>query len=643
MKQTTKLSLAALLATTLLMTTGCSSFFKRNPAQAAVKPKHYIMTLHGVRGNEKSFTDFPFVVQNHLEKIDPQYDVILLTMVYKTAQLDFTPQKAAIEVNHFLDENIKTLNPDDKISVVAYSMGGQVGLAWYYDTLSDAAHKKYVMQTYNFVSLGGAFWGAEEPALLTNDVNVLKNTIKGVIQEVNNISQAVAKEYLGPMSALSLKKIQNNINQNELFPIIDKMSTIEEMKAFYDHTLIKNYTKSELSRFLDANESLRNIRNSSLRDMIRISFAELQALSIAGQTVTELRTKVMSYPTVNHTQWTSISTLVPCFKTDEGFDKPGCEGFQFRSFENINAAFAKYSFGHKRRETDSWVITPSSVVQFFHTHDNQTNYPEGKLTRKEDFYPSIGHAQFKVIFAETFHASLIPDDIYDNTVAGLGKLGKSWTSLADDVVVVRKEKCLSTELDPTTGQTKCNHAVYKYILDELADCDSLKNSCDKAQYNQIVKNFHLPDEQEKAMQDKLKSEIHGFTLEMNLRLPKGYDFNKITEENIFDYIKMDFTQNDNQDRIVKSQEASPYQIHIGRKLELGSILIKKINYTDESHLKVNFTGLITTAHPDDYHFEELQKGKTLKFKIALNGLKSREIEAVVAPFHSTFLDLNLSR
>jgi Putative serine esterase (DUF676) len=641
MKHLTKL--AACILATVIVTTGCSTFFKRTPANMAALPKHYVMTLHGVRGNEQSYGQFHELIKTHLEKVDPNYEVIPLNYTYKTAQLDYTPHKAAQEINARLDKDIPVLRPEDKISVVAYSMGGQVGVAWYYDSLRDPAHSKYPLQTVNFVSLGAAFWGAQEAGLFTNDVELMKRTLKGVIKEVNLESQRLTVKYLNQWAANKLASRQDNINTRYLFPQINKLQSIRDIKEFYDKKTIKSmYEDSAWGDWagsaLDLSGTLKSIRNSSLRDLAKISFAELEALSIAGPTVTELRTSMMGAPKNTRTKWTSISTLVQCFENDLGSEEAGCNNFQNKAFEQMNQAFVKYQFGAVRRETDNAVITPSSIAQFHYAFDYDTNYADGDLIPASAFRLSINPENHKAIFAETLHATLVTEGIYNKALSALGKLGKSWTRLADDVVIVHKDKCMTPE--------KCDHPVYRYIVDELSDCNEPNSRCDMSEYRDVVGKFlhrSSKDEPIAQIQNTLKSELHGFSLELNLRLPKGYNTKNITESNIFETaVKVDFEQNDNEDRILRTQ-TGPYKVHLGRKMEVGSILIKTVPYSDQTHFKVNFTGLITTDKNTDYNHNQLQNGLPVRFKVSLPGLKSRQIEAVVSPYHSTFVDVTLAK
>lgn len=635
--------LAACILATLLFTTGCSTFFKRTPASNAALPKHYVMTLHGVRGNEKSYGQFHELIKAHLEKVDPAYEVIPLNFTYKTAQLDYTPHKAAMEINEKLDKAIPVFGPEDKISVVAYSMGGQVGVAWYYDSLNNPKYAKYPLQTANFVSLSAAFWGAQEAGLFTNDVDLMKRTMKGVILEVNKGFQDLTARYINQWTANRLAKTQDATNTRYVFPQIDKLQSMTQIKNFYDTKTIKAmYQASTLGDWagplLDANSTLKGLRNSALRDLAKISFAELQALSVAGTTVTELRNSMMGAPKNTRTKWTSISTLVQCFEDDLGAQETGCNNFQNKTFADLNQAFVKYQFGSVRRETDNAVITPSSIAQFHYAYDYSTNYADGELTPASAFRLSLNPENHKAIFAETLHATLVTEGIYDRALGALGKLGKSWTRLADDVVIVHKEKCLTAE--------KCDHPVYKYILEELADCNEPGSRCDSSEYSNVVGKFQHrsnTDETVQHIQDTLKSELHGFTLELNLRLPKGYNTKAITESNIFQTaVKADFEKFDREDRILK-MTTFPYRVHLGRQEELGSILVKTAEFSNQTHFKVNFTGQITTDKSADYDYRLLQTGIPVRFTITLPGLKSRQVEAVVSPYKSTFVDLTMAK
>lgn len=591
--------------------TGCSSLFTRNPA-AAGKPRHFIMTLHGVRGNAQSFGEFHQIIKKHLEAVDPTYEIVPLNYTYEVARVDYTVHSAAAEINQKLDTYFKQntpLRPEDKLSVVAYSMGGQVGMAWYYDSLNDAsgAHTQYAKQTDKFISLGGAFWGAQEAALFTSDVKTLKNTIKAVIKTLADLAEKnsveEASQIFGNRIATELKSATESarkaVRENVIYPAIDKLQTIEELQKYYDANIRPNIAK--------------------------ISFAELQGLSIVGPTETELRLAHLR-GLQTRTKWISISTLVPCFKSDKSTDL-GCRDLQNNFYSDTNEFFKEYLFGIERRETDNAVITPSSISQFIYALDSNPDYVDGALTPLNQFKLAVDPAKQKTYFAETLHATVITEGIYDKAIKALGRLGRSWAKLADDVVIVH-EKCI----DPKS----CDHPAYKYIADELASCDTPNNTCDQEQYQQIIgtlKNYGSANEQ--TVEDSLKSQLHGFTLELNLRLPIGYSMNEFTQDNILQYISFN-------SKTMRDLDQSQ-SLTIAREKEMASVQMRKQHYSNGEHLKINFTGYVNAKDYAKNYKKYYEDGRTFEVSIKLPGLKSRRVQAIVRPTLSTYVDLQMAK
>lgn len=590
---------------------GCSSLFTRNPA-AAGKPRHFIMTLHGVRGNAQSFGEFHQIIKKHLEAVDPTYEVVPLNYTYEVARIDYTVHSAAAEINQKLDAYFKAntpLRPEDKLSVVAYSMGGQVGMAWYYDSLNDAtgAHTQYAKQTDKFISLGGAFWGAQEAALFTSDVQTLKKTIKAVIKTLADVAERNSvdevSQIFGSRIAAELTSAADSarqaIRENVIYPAIDKLQTIEELQQYYDN----------------------NIRPK----IAKISFAELQGLSIVGPTETELRLAHLKGLTTR-TKWISISTLVPCFKADKSTDL-GCRDLQNTFYSDTNEFFKEYLFGIERRETDNAVITPSSISQFIYALDSNPNYVAGALTPLSDFKLAVEPTKQKTYFAETLHATVITEGIYNQALKALGRLGRSWAKLADDVVIVH-EKCLDPKM--------CDHPAYKYIADELSSCNEPNSSCNQEQYQQIIgtlKKYGSANEQ--TVEDSLKSQLHGFTLELNLRLPSGYSMNEFTQDNILKYIS--FNSKTNRD-LDKNQE-----LIIAREKEMASVQMRKQHYSNAEHLKINFTGYVNAKDYATHYQKYFDAGRTFEVSIKLPGLKTRRVQAIVRPTLSTYVDLQMAK
>lgn len=604
MKKITLFVVGGLLSSTLIIL-GCSNFQKRDPAQAQVKPKHYVMTLHGIRGNEVSFGDFHALIKTHLEKIDPGYEVVPVNMTYTIAQTDYTPEKAGNEVKVKLGKIVPELEPNDQISVVGYSMGGQVGLAWYFESLKDPNYRKYAEHLKHFIGLGSAAWGAKEAGLVTSDVKVLRDTIKFITLEIRNILRNNSKKYLGETLTSGLEWVQGKTDA-QVDAALDKLQTIDQLQAFYD----------------------KYIRTNS---MVKISFNELKGLSLGGIGATNLRLGLLSSPT-NQVKWTTIAPLVQCFETNQGARTEGCDDFQNPVFKYINESINKpYTFGFKRRETDNAVITPSGNTQFISVVETDSNYTDGAVTPIAKSKYAINPAQHRLYFTEASHATVVTATQYDKAVEKLSKLGDSWTRLAGDVVLVYNSQCSDIE--------KCaSHPTYKYIVNELADCTRNNSTCSSS--DRTLSTLLKPEAVATA-QNKLASEVHGFTVELNLRLPKGYNISKFDDKNILNYIQFE-TEKVGENKYLKSSLNTENYIAVAREKEIASVLIKKMTqYADQEQLKVNLTGLFIPKNESQYNFKSLENGTPISFKVALPGMKSRFINTIVRPYHSTYVDLKM--
>ena len=590
-REFTKKMIATLVAISTIMILGCSSLVKRNPS--AIIGKHYIITLHGVRGNEASFGDFHSLIKLHLEQTDSAYTVVPLNITYTTGLLNFDPHTVAQEINLKLDDKITQLNPEDKISVVAYSMGGQVGSIWYFDALKSEKYKKYALQTSKFISLGSPFWGSKEASL-----GVSVDNMFGQMDPERVVENAIKK--------LNLKDTFLDTSQNRQ----KALNTISNTRKYLSE-FIKNY-------------------DTKVMPKSKISFAELSALALGSDITNEIRLNHIKYK--NNTHWISISTLINCFETNLDANTPGCQNFQNILFKKLNFdIFGKYTFGYVRRETDNSVITPSANAHFLYFSDSDSNYADGLQTPATKFLYSGNESNHKFYLAEGLHATLVPATYYDKALKILGIGGEAWQELADDVVLVYAKTCQTPET--------CKHPSYKYIVKELADCQRVNSTCDKVSEENYVQTFFTDKEKygEKD-QSTLRSEIHGFTLEVNLRVPKGYDLSKINHRNVFDYLKAEFS--DTREHSIKLSETKPYTILLARPAELGSLTINKVTqHTNQDQLRVVMTGLIIPKVNEKHNAQDLEKGVSFDFDIRLPGLRSRKIQALVRPYYSTYVDL----
>lgn len=155
-----KTLIKAAIASVMLVATTASADVQRIPA--AVKGRHLIVTMHGVRGTEKSFgLEFHQIIKKHLEAVDPGYVVHTINFTYKTGQDDYHPANMKDAINQaILKELGGNVADSDKISILGYSMGGQVMAHWYFNTIFDQQNARIAEKTVNLIGLGAAFWGS---------------------------------------------------------------------------------------------------------------------------------------------------------------------------------------------------------------------------------------------------------------------------------------------------------------------------------------------------------------------------------------------------------------------------------------------------------------------------------------------------
>lgn len=200
----------------LLISVGCTNLVvKRNPD--SMSARHIIVTIHGVRGTDKSFGAFHSIVKEHLEKADPYYQVIPINYTFKTGQVDYNPSKSVPvnmgcnSLNECIEKRVGELGPEDKISIVSYSMGGQVAMEWFLNTMKDEKYSIYAERTKNLIGLGDVFWGSKH-AYISTDFKVAKYSSAIDMSEL----EAKALSILSDISLDIRDKTQAWLNNDDL-------------------------------------------------------------------------------------------------------------------------------------------------------------------------------------------------------------------------------------------------------------------------------------------------------------------------------------------------------------------------------------------------------------------------------------------
>lgn len=159
----------------LLVSFSCTSFSSRTPAQTA-KPRHVIITVHGLSGNEKTWGYFAPYTKQYLERMNPNYEVIVSNFLYPTGQneklttTDFA-ERLNSHIHSLFSEN--PISEDDKISLVAHSQGGIISYIWYFSRLmKDPKDYRFVQHVDSIITLGTPFWGSKLASIMTDKTRV---------------------------------------------------------------------------------------------------------------------------------------------------------------------------------------------------------------------------------------------------------------------------------------------------------------------------------------------------------------------------------------------------------------------------------------------------------------------------------------
>ena len=154
----------------------CSHFNERNPSNANFKPRHLVITVHGLSENAETFGYFGDVTTKYLKELNPNYEVKVVNFIYPSGQSE---KNGAIEFSQGLGEFIKTQFADrpvtiaDKISIVGHSQGGLIAYLWFFRSiLNHTDDFKYVRQIDSLITLGTPFWGSKISSILTDKRNV---------------------------------------------------------------------------------------------------------------------------------------------------------------------------------------------------------------------------------------------------------------------------------------------------------------------------------------------------------------------------------------------------------------------------------------------------------------------------------------
>ncbi|AZZ37880.1 hypothetical protein CIK05_14085 [Bdellovibrio sp. qaytius] len=672
-----------LLSLTLaLFITSCSYLGLRSPSSTT--KKHYIITLHGVRGNAESYGDFHKFVGETLKQIDPTYEYEVFNWTYPVGAavndaatgINWDPHLIADKFNKdfILGNNgnrplLPELGPEDKISLIAYSMGGQMAMTWYYDTMfnfkfhpnlaygaEDAARvQSYLARVENVIGLGPVYWGSIDAEL---GWSFLEN---GNLAEIQKVLPK-AKEFCADPSIQSItqgKGFWSNLYDGAKDKVFG-----DETKVY---TPAENNDRAVRNALITTCASVSTVANSAIvknvqtvpalalsgltsvmKSVGNVNPSEMNHMRLTSDVINEIRVNRIShlvldqYRTKYRTKWTSIIGVFPCLgKSDKGLT---CQGFQSEEFRKVNEQFITIFSGNKRRETDGPVFSPGASADFLFYIENpgneanpvaETSYVNTADLQRSQNVPS------REIYVENMHATVLPAidgltgilaPVGDSLAGGLSKFDKS---LGVDVVIMNKE-CAKPET--------CTHPNFKNVIETLSGCEVGRVDCNQ---NLVNKYFNVQVEADRYLEnDKLRSELGSYALVMNIRLPKSFKGDLSTPEKILKNITFGFNsakhtgpdKNRLDNRLDNPGDLYAIQINRSKEVMNSYAIVKE--YNDSRVVRLFFLGRAWAKDANNPQARTmLNDGIPVRMSINFPGLTPRRVTAKVRPAFTSYTDI----
>lgn len=652
--------------------TACTSESVREPSSQSIdaqaKPTHYVITLHGVRGNLESYGEFHEFVSGVLEKIDPSMQVKTYNWTYPVGSK--LEEKNKIWDPHFIGEDlnrtffigpnakIPSLGPKDRVSIIAYSMGGMMTMTWYYDTMFNflGPQKKYTAEEYkvlqgvlektdNVIGLGPVFWGS---VLAEFGWGLLGNG------DTSQIERSLPK-FQAFCSLPDIKKITDSVDLVKYAKDLNSGAEKQLPLATKQVHSVTASLKSACSNVLQKGSITAGAVTAGLRASYKaIAYAVTQGgnmhpLEFDNMRPTSEVIHLMRLGRMNHlsnenlrnryrTRFTSIVGVFPCLqKSDKGIT---CNGFTDPSYKALNDGFVNIFAGVKRLEADGPVEGPNAVADFLF-------YTEAQGSERNE----IGMNQFvntfdlekkslvnnQEIFVENMHATVAP------ALMGLGSVGaeaaKGMTDfskgLGVDVVIMNKE-CAVAET--------CEHPNFKHVIQTLTKCEpGSKAICDQDLVN---KYFKVTDASSRLNDSGLlRNELGTYLLNINVRVPK--DFEMTTDE--LNHIKTNMDaptmrqiKGDKYGENRFDKESDPFILQAGRPSQFMSSFASIKNYSDSKEVRIVIMGrAFAKPGQESKAAQVLNNGVPLEFTLKLPGLYPRKITAKIKPTYTTYIDMRM--
>lgn len=248
-----------LLLISVVLLASCETVTTKVRSIASVKPKNYIITMHGLSGAPQSFEALLPALEEHLSQVNPNYDYVGKDFKYSSGVKDAEIERFVNEFENYLIKEIPVLNEGDKISLVGHSQGALVGHIWYLKTMDgvDLRQKAYLERINGFVTLGAPFWGSRTTYLLKKFIPIdqLQNFLFEKFgygdQEVEDITAASEKiyDYFSKMVSKNYVNIYYDPRMLNVVAVVPETKGEELPKGFFLNVI--NDLKKKVVKIFD--------------------------------------------------------------------------------------------------------------------------------------------------------------------------------------------------------------------------------------------------------------------------------------------------------------------------------------------------------------------------------------------------------
>jgi hypothetical protein len=199
-------------------------------------------------------------------------------------------------------------------------------------------------------------------------------------------------------------------------------------------------------------------------------------------------------------------------------------------------------------------------------------------------------------------------------------------------------------------QSPCSHPTYPLILAFTMACTPAVADCRANEFSKYVQIFQNDSWKARRMPEEVMPDnMHSFILDLVIDVPENYQLPNAEE--VLSFLKFKGVE----DQLIFNRENPTYYFVVDRKAEFKSHTVKvgsfklnppmspwqkQIRVTLHGHVFEDKNG---TNHNHQVYLDQAKLGFKLPLKIELPGLASRNVELLVRPTYTTYLNLDYTK